>query len=1034
MIKQVRAFGTVLALAGLSLGLALWFLLPSPTYAVDHTVGGGCGPTIQDCLDFAGPGDTVIVPAGVWTESVTLNKAVNLTGVSSATAIIEAVTGQRVLTITGATIGPNVVVSELTLRSGDVSAGTTCFTGDTTNCGGGIVLSNTARPTLQNLIVENNKAREGGGIYANATGGLTLDGVVLRNNTSTLSGGGVHARNMPVTITNSIFEGNTTTDNVGGAIRTGADFGVVAPVLIKSSIFLTNTAPCASGGICEGAAAYHFNQDVQIQSSHFQGNSCTDGDCDGGGAYIFSTNNVASLLVIDTDFVDNIAGGGGGGVSVGNLIQVSIVNGRFENNRALNGDGGGFNHANFLIAADAAINGTQFISNSAAIEGGGLYSVSDMAIRNARFERNASGEDGGGIFIDFAGAGTSLNNTNLLNNSAQSDGGGAYILGDNFTATDPTFSDNNAVGDGGGLHACATVTLTRPMIINNLSQENGGGVYIGPRDSFSGCGSVGNTLVVQQGHFEGNISQKTLGFGSEGGGGIYVGNTGSLALNDTDFIDNQATASGGGAKVIGSAAVNEGMFQNNTATNGNGGGIRATKNLIIDNVQFTDNVAGTAGGGVQASGIIDILNTHFQNNRANSGGGMSAGNPSTATVTISNTQFYSNSALSGVGGGLDAGLNTKILAVTNSLFEGNNSATDGGGLYAFNGPFILQNTQFLSNTAVNGGGLNFTFNPIDAVDVLIQGNIASGNGGGIHTFGTATFSGDWSVINNRATGDGGGIWANSALRATNGRIDRNSSSGSGGGYYGALANLFIDGTSFTNNEAGGDGGGAYASSAWDVEQVHFENNSAANVGGGLLLTRFVRITATRFLDNSARLGGGLAVSNTFGGSAVQFTVNTVFANNIASENGTSVYYNQPRPIRFVHNTLAQVGVRTGSSIYVNTATVTVTNSILTKYNTAIENAGGLVFSEFNLFYNNGNDTIGTVATSDDLVGNPNFLNATNDDFRLIKSSPAIDSGTNAGITRDILGGTRPEAAGFDRGAYEGGYATVLYLPMMRRPQ
>jgi pectin methylesterase-like acyl-CoA thioesterase len=111
--------------------------------------------TIQAAINAASPGDTVIIPAGTYTESLTLSKAVSLTGVSSATTIIHALSNQRVLTITGATINNSVVISGVTVTGGNLDSGLG---------GGGIFITNNAQPLLQNMIIANNRASNGGGI------------------------------------------------------------------------------------------------------------------------------------------------------------------------------------------------------------------------------------------------------------------------------------------------------------------------------------------------------------------------------------------------------------------------------------------------------------------------------------------------------------------------------------------------------------------------------------------------------------------------------------------------------------------------------------------------------------------------------------------------------------------------------------------------------------------------------------------------------------------------------------------------------
>ncbi|MCB0059918.1 MAG: hypothetical protein KDE45_22925, partial [Caldilineaceae bacterium] len=732
----------------------------------------------------------------------------------------------------------------------------------------------------------------------------------------------LQAPNTPVTVTNSLFLQNTTTNNVGGALAASASFGIVAPVLISGSTFLSNTAQCLGGtfGICEAPAVYLFDQDVRIVNSRFEDNRCTAANCDGGGVFMLSSFNAPAMRIENSDFLGNTAGGSGGGVSVGNLAQFVVVNGRFENNRALAGDGGGLNHGNFLIAAFADVSGTQFISNSAALEGGGLNSVSDVAIRGARFERNASSTDGGGLFVDFGGAGSRLTNTLFLSNTAQSEGGGAFVFGDGLIVSGGSFVGNSATADGGGLHACGSVTLTNPVFSGNVTQENGGGAYVGPRENIGGCGSGANSVAVSDGRFEANRSLDPPTFFSEGGGGLYV--LGSATLTNTDFLANQAAALGGGVYVQESAVLSSGSFQNNVAAGSNGGGIRAAGSLTVDGTQFVGNVAGFAGGGAQVgntlgSGQSIIRNALFQNNQADSGGGLQ----SSITLTLDNVQFLSNVAITTSGGGLSA---FDALTVTNSLFQGNSSAGNGGGLNSFSGPFILANTQFLGNAALNGGGLYYAFNALSATDVTIQGNSAISNGGGLATSGSAVFSGSWTVSGNTAGQDGGGIWANSGLNAVGGRIENNRSLGNGGGFYGGLAQMRVDGTVFALNRTAGSGGGAYAFDGAAIGNALFSGNTANGAGGGLFLQRFVHITATQFLGNRDGKGGGLAVIRSSTGTLVQDITNSVFARNTATGRGADFFYDQPRPINLLHNTFARDGQAVGAAVYVAAGTVAIT--------------------------------------------------------------------------------------------------------------
>jgi hypothetical protein len=57
--------------------------------------------------------------------------------------------------------------------------------------------------------------------------------------------------------------------------------------------------------------------------------------------------------------------------------------------------------------------------------------------------------------------------------------------------------------------------------------------------------------------------------------------------------------------------------------------------------------------------------------------------------------------------------------------------------------------------------------------------------------------------------------------------------------------------------------------------------------------------------------------------------------------------------------------------------------------------------------------------------NPLFINPAADDYHIRAGSPAIDAGSNVGMTTDIEGTRRPQGAGYDIGPYEFTPALIL---------
>ncbi|HFQ94443.1 MAG TPA: hypothetical protein ENK32_10565, partial [Anaerolineae bacterium] len=347
---------------------SLWLLaglMDSLTPARAMNIVVNPGDSIQAAIDNAQPGDTVVIQPGLYTESLTLNTAVSLTGSHSQTTIIRAEAGRRVLTVTGTAVDHTVIISGLTLANGS-SAGN----------GGGILLENGAAPTLQHLIVQNNQAAGGGGLYVAADSALLLSHSVITGNSAvTGNGGGLWAR---------------------------------GPATISQTQFINNRAQSYGGGAATKA--------TNLYDSLFAGNQCNNAPlpCSGGG---LATDGPA--LLANTVFTGNTTRGDGGGLwSFG---SISVINGRFENNQAINygppAVGGGI-----FAYEPIAISGTQFISNSADT-GGGLIARGVITVQNALFSRNQATGDGGGLYAANTAA---IGQNQFISNTANN--GGALFL------------------------------------------------------------------------------------------------------------------------------------------------------------------------------------------------------------------------------------------------------------------------------------------------------------------------------------------------------------------------------------------------------------------------------------------------------------------------------------------------------------------------------------------------------------------------------------------------------------------------------
>ncbi len=278
--------------------------------AIEYTVGGACGATIQACIDnpIVVNGDRILIPAGTYTESLTLNKAVSLIGADADTTIVHAVSGQRVMAVTGSVITASTIITGLTFTGGNLTGGLGC----PIYCGGGLRIIGGAEPTLQNLVVANNHTDYiGGGIYADSK--LTLMSTVVVSNTANNSGGGL-AGDDAMTLIDTVFMSNSSPSG-GGA--------VVFTATVEGSRFENNY-----GG---GLGVYDY---ASIDDSQFISNTTL---YNGGGLWAGGT-----LMLTNSVFLSNAAGAGGGlnhhpdPTFVGPR-PARIVNTVFANNHASNG-------------------------------------------------------------------------------------------------------------------------------------------------------------------------------------------------------------------------------------------------------------------------------------------------------------------------------------------------------------------------------------------------------------------------------------------------------------------------------------------------------------------------------------------------------------------------------------------------------------------------------------------------------------------------------------------------------------------------
>ena len=403
-------------------------------------------------------------------------------------------------------------------------------------------------------------------------------------------------------------------------------------------------------------------------------NNMYNGTHFGGILYIYCVTNTT---ITDSTFTNNIVGGDGGGLYIGDgTDNVTITNSTFTNNTVGVYGGGLCIYGN---GTDITVTNSGFTNNTVGWYGGGLYIIygdgTDITVTNSAFTNNTVGQYGGGLCIDGNGTVTIFNSA-FTNNTVGGYGGGLYIYGDgtNITVTNSAFTNNTGGWYGGGLYIDGDGT--------NLTITN---------SAFTNYNAV-----------------------SGYGGGLYIyGNGTNITVTNSAFTNNTVHWYGGGLCIYGDGTditVTNSAFTNNTV-GGYGGGLYIDGNgfdITVTNSSFTNNTVSRYGGGLCIYGDgtdITVTNSAFTNNTIGGhGGGLYIDSNTNSYMYIITSIFADNN-----GSGILAHSHvTVIFTEGHSIVANNSSPTDGGGIYLGEDCYLTTSygghVSFINNTAQRYGG------------------------------------------------------------------------------------------------------------------------------------------------------------------------------------------------------------------------------------------------------------------------------------------------------------------------------------------
>jgi hypothetical protein len=259
------------------IGTVVIFLSASVSPAATIQVPGDYG-TIQEAIDAAANGDTVLVHPGTYGENIIIPvKDIVLTGElgPSITIIDGNKAGSVVDFLSG--IGNSTVIKGFTITNGY------------NDYGGGIVCRNNACPTIMdNKIILNTFSTSGGGIYCYPGASPLIKNNLIAENTDGVTGGGIHCENTPsLGISNNTIRENKAVYGAG-------------LYLAYNSFLLENNTIAKNISYGYGGAIYIKGSDAQFVNDIFLLNQAYSSE--GGG---ISCNNCTDLDFINCTFFRN---------------------------------------------------------------------------------------------------------------------------------------------------------------------------------------------------------------------------------------------------------------------------------------------------------------------------------------------------------------------------------------------------------------------------------------------------------------------------------------------------------------------------------------------------------------------------------------------------------------------------------------------------------------------------------------------------------------------------------------------------------
>ncbi len=496
---------------------------------------------------------------------------------------------------------------------------------------------------------------------------------------------------------NTVLDGLTITDGYAPAANLEANGGAVfiftASPTIRNCVFTSCTAEGYSAG--RGGAIYSAFGDPTIShctiGGQTSGNSAVSsaGFAHGGGVCIHGLGDQVTIEYCDITY--NTANGGGGIAVHG---HATVDHCTIDHNEAINNGGGIWVEADpdgYSAGAGVTVSDSDVTNNTSGSDGGGMKieqseydpSPQDSSITSCHISGNTANIEGGGLYVDAANC--TVSNCQITDNSAWRYGGLYLGYVEGCAISHSEISDNEATHEAGGVGALQTSTFTDCHIESNSAGSYGGGLYL--------WGDVDVTFVLEKCAVVGNIADGC-------GAGAYCEDC-VAEFSECEFVSNgdETTTVGGGIYLFNvyGASISDSVIAGNQADDGGGlyhGGLYA-EDLTITRCRFVGNKAVDGhGGGLRSVGPTDIFSSLFVANNANNGAGGGLHCNFAGDLTVWSTLVAGNQAQYGGGGIIACTTNAELVGCT---IVDNEADSYGGGFDS-----TVSSTAYLRNSVIWG--------------------------------------------------------------------------------------------------------------------------------------------------------------------------------------------------------------------------------------------------------------------------------------------------------------------------------------------